>query len=148
VIVILDAGPLGMVGNPQATDLSRQAKEWLKNLVRNGHRVAIPEIADYEVRRELIRADLHDSIARLDALRGALEFWPITTQVMEQAARFWAEARKRGLPTCHDAALDGDVILAAHAATHAEALENVVIATTNVGDLAQFVPAKLWHDIG
>ncbi|MEX2261699.1 MAG: hypothetical protein WD696_07095 [Bryobacteraceae bacterium] len=43
----------------------------------------IPEIADYEVRRELLRAGKEKGLGRLDAL-------PITTPVMLKAAEFWA----------------------------------------------------------
>ena len=44
-----------------------------------------------------------------------------------------------------DPALDGDVILAAQAATLDRA--RVIDATTNVRHLSRFVPAKLWADI-
>ncbi len=64
---------------------------------------------------------------------------------MRQAAMFWAEARQQGQPTAVDPALDGDVILAAQAATLE--LTDVVVATTNVRPLSRFVPAALWFDI-
>ncbi len=51
-VVLLDAGPLGMVSHPRA---SVDSVEWLASLVASGVRVMIPEIADYEVRRELLR---------------------------------------------------------------------------------------------
>jgi hypothetical protein len=67
-LVLLDAGPLGMVTNPRESDETRQAKVWLWGLLDAGVRVMVPEIADYEVRRELIRAGRHKGVARLDAL--------------------------------------------------------------------------------
>jgi len=105
----------------------------------------VPEIADYEVRRELVRADKTQGIVRLDALIALIEYLPITTEVMRQAAQFWALARQQGKPTAADPAPDGDVILAAQAATLGAM--DVVIATTNVGHLSRFVPAQLWHEI-
>jgi predicted nucleic acid-binding protein len=105
----------------------------------------VPEIADYEVRRELLRANRVRGLARLDALTRLLEYLPLTTAAMRQAAVFWAQARQRGRPTADDKALDGDVILAAQALTLGAA--DVVIATTNVGHLSRFAPAALWPDI-
>ena len=42
-------------------------------------------------------------------------------------------------------ALDGDVILAAQAILEVNAGNEVVIATTNVGHLSQFVDAREWR---
>ncbi len=54
-VVLLDAGPLGMVSHPRA---SVDIVEWLARLVASGMQVLIPEVADYELRRELLaRAD-------------------------------------------------------------------------------------------
>ena len=105
----------------------------------------VPEIADYEVRRELIRAGKRAGLERLDALIKQLEYLAITTPAMRVAAEYWAQARQRGRPAAADAALDGDVILAAQAATVRS--ENVVVATTNVKHLSAFVEARLWQDI-
>jgi len=107
----------------------------------------VPEIADYELRRELLRMDKIDGIKRLDALKDILGYIPITTQMMLVAAEFWAQARKKGKPTADDKALDGDVILAAQARVIMDGGKNVVIATTNVGHLSRFVNAKEWKGI-
>ncbi len=111
----------------------------------HGTRVIVPEIADYEVRRELLRANKASGLARLDALARLLEYLPLTTAAMRQAAVFWAQARQQGRPTADDKALDGDMILAAQAVTLGVA--DVVIATTNVGHLSRFASAALWPDI-
>ena len=105
----------------------------------------VPEIADYEVRRELIRARRSVGIDRLDAFINRVEYLAITTSAMRQAAEFWAEARQQGRPTAADPALDGDVILAAQAATLSR--DRVIVATTNVRHLSRFVPAELWSDM-
>ena len=51
-VVRLDAGPLGMISHPRAT---AEIVTWLARLVAARVEVLIPEIADYEVRRELLR---------------------------------------------------------------------------------------------
>ena len=54
LIVLLDAGPLGMITNPKSSLENQACKDWAANLVSTGGGVVIPEIADYEVRRELL----------------------------------------------------------------------------------------------
>lgn len=144
-VVLLDAGPLGLVTNPRRSQQSVACAQWVQALVARGRRVIVPEIADYEVRRELLRANRVSGLARLDGFARLLEYLPLTTAAMRQAAVFWALARQQGQPTADDKALDGDVILAAQAMTLGMA--NVVIATTNIGHLLRFAPAALWPDI-
>jgi predicted nucleic acid-binding protein len=108
---------------------------------RGGRRVILPEIDDYEVRRELLRANRDRGLARLDEFAGLLEYLPLTTAAMRRAALFWAQARQQGRPTAADRALDGDVILAAQAATLG--VSDTVVATTNVGHLSRFVPVEI-----
>ena len=120
---------------------------WLRGLIQGGVAVIVPEIADYEVRRELMRLNAAKGIARLDALKIELGYLPLTTQTMLQAAAYWAQVRREGRPTTDDKALDGDVILAAQATMLADQGDDVVIATTNVGHLARFVVADEWGNI-
>ena len=63
-----------------------------------GSRVLVPGISDYELRREMLLIGSTKGIVRLDALRKAIGFAPITSAVMDQAAMFWAQARKMGKP--------------------------------------------------
>jgi predicted nucleic acid-binding protein len=144
-VVLLDTGPLGLVTNPRRSPQSVACAQWLQALVAHSMRVIVPEIADYEVRRELLRAKKEQGLARLDALANRLEYLSLTTAAMRQAAVFWAQARQLGQPTADEKALDGDVILAAQALTLGAV--DVVIATTNVGHLSRFAPAALWPDI-
>ena len=108
-------------------------------------RVIVPEIADYEVRRELLRANKTLGVAQLDALAAALEYLPLSTAAMRQAAAFWARARQQGHPTAGEQTIDGDMILAAQAVSLNA--PDTLIATTNVGHLSRFAPAELWHKV-
>ncbi|WP_446389248.1 nucleic acid-binding protein [Coleofasciculus sp. B1-GNL1-01] len=145
--IVLDSSPLGMVTNPKATPLTLECKQWLNSLLAKGEIVVIPEIADYEVRRELLRVGKVAGIRQLDQLKNALMYVPIETPAMLLAAQLWAEARKRGQPTADPKALDGDVILAAQATLMVDEGNEVIIATTNVGHLSQFVDARDWRFI-
>ncbi len=144
-VVFLDAGLIGLVTNPKLSPESTLCTRWLQTLITSNIRVIIPEIADYEVRRELLRANKVRGIARLDELANSLEYLPITTAAMRQAAMFWAQARQQGQPTAGDKTIDSDMILAAQATTLD--VVDVVIATTNVGHLSRFAPADLWQNI-
>lgn len=146
-LILLDSGPLGMVTNPKATGIPLDCQLWLKSLLRRGDKVAIPEISDYEVRRELLRADLLRSLRRLDNLKQALDYIPIQTATMLLAAELWAEARKTGQPTADPKALDGDVILSAQARLLCDEVTEVIVATTNVAHLARFTTASDWQSI-
>ena len=142
---MLDTGPLGLVTNPQLSPESTACAQWLQSHILAGSRVIIPEIADYELRRELLRANKMKGIARLDSLEQCLEYLPITTLAMRHAARFWAQARQQGQPTAGDTTIDGDTILVAQAVSLT--LPKLVIATTNVGHLTRFVEADLWQNL-
>lgn len=144
-VVLLDTGPLGLITHPNRSPKSVACSEWLHELIKAETRVLIPEIADYEFRRELLRARKSKGLVKLDELGRVLEYLPITTRAMRQAAAFWAEARHHGMPTADDKSIDGDVILAAQAVTCGAA--ETVIATTNVGHLGRFTAAESWDQI-
>lgn len=57
LVVLLDSGPLGLATNPRRSPQSMACAQWLQSLITEGIRVIVPEIADYEVRRELLRAN-------------------------------------------------------------------------------------------
>jgi predicted nucleic acid-binding protein len=69
---LLDASPLSMITNPRTSPENQACKNWLERLVRDGVRVMIPEIVDYEVWRELLRAGKKERFGRLDALKSLL----------------------------------------------------------------------------
>lgn len=144
-VIILDAGPLGLVTNPKLSSESVACAQWLQTQVTSGNRAIIPEISDYEVRRELLRANKTKGLARLNDLANFIEYLPLTTAAIRQAAKFWAQARQKGQPTAGDNTIDGDMILAAQAVTLE--VSDVVIATTNVGHLSRFAVAELWQNI-
>lgn len=146
-IIILDTGVLGMLVHPTETGEPRECKTWLKQLVLRGASVAVPEIADYELRRELLRMKSPESVKRLDELNARLRYVPLTTEAMLKAAELWAAARSAGRPTADDKALDGDAILAAQSVLLSQAGNEVIVATTNVGHLSRFVDARSWRDI-
>jgi len=51
--IVLDSGPLGLITNPKGSTEALRSNEWLRTILSEGSIVVVPEIADYEVRREL-----------------------------------------------------------------------------------------------
>ncbi len=129
---MLDTGPLGLASNRRGKPEVDRCQDWIRDLGAAGVRVVAPEIADYEVRRELLRVGATAGLRRLDLLIGTLDFDPITSPAMRKAAEFWALTRQAGLVTAHPHALDGDCILAGQASQLGGPSDVVTIATTNV----------------
>src|SRR5262245_44703804 len=110
--VLLDAGPLGLVTGPRSLPIANDCRIWLEDILATGAQVQVPDIADYEVRRELLRAGKVNSIRHINALRARIGYVPVTTETLFLAAEFWAQLRQQGRPTAPNDALDADVILA------------------------------------
>ena len=146
-ITFLDTGPLGLVSHPRGTPEATRCRRWVQTLLASGVRVVVPEIADYEVRRELLRVGSTAGLARLDLVKAKLYYAPLTTDAKLRADELWADARRQGKPTASPEALDGDVILAAQALMAGGPGDTVIVATGNVGHLGRFVDARLWDKI-
>jgi predicted nucleic acid-binding protein len=145
--IVLDSGPLGLLANAKSSPDSLACHQWVRTHLVAGVEIFIPEVTDYEVRRELLQARLIESVSALDALQNALDYLVLTTSVMRRAAKLWAAVRQAGQPTTDRHALDGDVILAAQTLALGYAPEEVVVATTNAGHLSRFVTAARWQNI-
>jgi predicted nucleic acid-binding protein len=148
-VIFLDAGPLGQVSQRKGVAYADACQQWIADCITAGHRIIVPEIADYEVRRELVRSGKTMGIARLDFFNSAQpdRFLPITTLAMRLASDLWAQARNRGWATADPHALDGDVILAAQALTLGISPADIVVATTNVAHLSRYLTADTWENI-
>ena len=149
-IIVLDTGPLGLFVHSKANDESEQCNRWMKRHLSEGTVFVVPEIADYELRRELLRLRLTRAIITLETLQTlqGFQYLPINTEHMRKSAEFWATARQKGRPTADSKALDGDVIVAAQVASLESSSSLVVAATTNPSHLQSFVRSADWKEIG
>jgi hypothetical protein len=162
MLIALDSGPLGDLINPNNTPPAQAIRAWMRNHLANGDKFLLPEIADYEIRRNETVEVLNvfgpsqsaAAIYLLDQLKASITYLPITTAAMLVAARLWAEHRKgttRGHPS-RSPALDGDVILTAQCMEESGIRnEPIVIATMNLRDFL-FIPtptvtADEWNNI-
>ncbi len=120
--LLLDTGVLGQICHPRR---HLDVRVWLRRAVID-HTFLVSELADYELRRELLRLGAPRSLRRLDELARELQYVPITTATWRRAAALWAVARNSGKVTAPPEALDGDVLVAAQALE-----EGAAILTTN-----------------
>ena len=153
-LILLDSGPLGLIvraPGPSRPHVGR-CLGWVQTIRASGAIVIIPEIAHYEVRRELHRIRAVGSLRRLEyALNRGSGFRHLTlsTDAIIKAAELWAFVRQSGLPTASPDALDADAILAGQAALAGQPGDTVTIATTNLAHLNRFpgIDAQTWDKI-
>jgi hypothetical protein len=151
-LILLDSRPLGLTVRAPSKPQVVRYHAWLNAISATGATMVIPEIAHYEVRRELLRIRAAGSLRRLDfALDPSSGFihLPLTTEAIIKAAEFWAFVRRTGMPTASPDALDADAILAGQAALAGQPGDTVTIATTNLAHLSRFpgVDAQVWDQI-
>jgi predicted nucleic acid-binding protein len=148
-LVFLDSEPLGLASKQPGRPDADTCRNWLSTLELAGALVLIPEIADYEVRRELVRVGASAGLRRLDALLGRFTLLPLERPALIRAAELWAHVRNAGWPTADPHALDADAILAGQALTAAGPGDTVVVATANVRHLGRFpgIDARPWTAI-
>ena len=145
--ILLDSAPMSLLAKPATTVEVQAIAQWATECLTYGWKIVIPEIVDYEVRRELLRAGRVSSVNRLDGLKARFDYLPLTTDAMRKAAELWAEVRQKGLATAPVENIDIDVILAAQALTCGVNLDDIVVATSNPRHLTRFIAADLWRDI-
>lgn len=150
-VVFLDSGPLHLACLRRDRPEVDRIRALIFTLRANRALVVVPEIADYEVRRELLRKGDQGfgALRRLDALIEHFLYAPISTGAMRRAAALWAEARRgpKASPTAHEHALDGDVILCAQALGYIGEGDRLIVATTNPRHMTRFLDARHWTAI-
>lgn len=151
--IVLDTSPLGLLTQRPGHAAGDVCKSWATDLSRFGCLFFVPEIADYELRRELLRHGNTAAVSRLEAFNAAVSgaYLPLTTAEVRFAAGLWAQVRNSGKTTAPPDALDGDALIAAQAALLDPSpfgLSGVVVATANAGHLSVLTQAVLWSDIG
>ncbi len=65
-LILLDSGPLGLIVRAPSKPQVVRCITWLNTISATGATVVIPEIAHYEVRRELFRIRAVGSLRRLE----------------------------------------------------------------------------------
>ncbi|MEH2232115.1 MAG: PIN domain-containing protein [Nostoc sp.] len=132
--ILLDTHPLSQITHPK---VNPKVQQWLKSLQKNETVIRVPEIADYELRRELLRQGKQKSIEHLNKL-SQICLIPLTPETMRKAAELWAWVRNQGKPTASNESLDGDVILAAQAILQLKSFNQVIVVTTNLKHISRF----------
>jgi predicted nucleic acid-binding protein len=138
VRLLLDTSVLGWVCHPRKHD---DVRAWFRRAVLE-HEMLVSEVADYELRRELLRIGAARSLARLDEVGRELVYVPVTTATWRSAARLWAQLRQSGVANAPREALDPDVLIAVQAVA-----EEAAVVTSNVDHFKAVVRAMKWEDV-
>ena len=131
--LLFDTGVLGQICHPRKHEVVRA---WFRGAAGE-HDPLLSEVADYELRRELLRIGSRRSLVRLDELTRELRYVPVTTATWQSAARLWANLRRAGRVTGDG--LDGDVLIVAQAIE-----EESGIVTTNAKHFEELVDTFEW----
>ena len=148
--IVLDSGPLWLLTQKVGQAEADACRRWAAAHETTGVRLIVPDLADYEVRRELTRKRAVGPLARLDAYVAAQpgRHLPLTSAAMRLAARLWADVRQHGVPTADPKELDGDAILAAQVLDAGLPVTETVVATTNAVHIVRFhLDARSWSTI-
>ena len=136
--LLLDTAVVGEICHPRKYD---DVRAWFARAAA-AHEMLLSEVADYELRRELLRIDSRRSLDRLDELMREIRYIPVTTATWRAAARLWALQRKAGRVTAAEGGLDGDVLIAAQALA-----EDAVIVTPNTRHFDSMVRTVTWQEV-
>ncbi|BAZ09904.1 hypothetical protein NIES4071_17180 [Calothrix sp. NIES-4071] len=152
MIVFIDSGVLGVLATPIKSDEASICEQWVYGLLAKGVDVCSSQLCDYEVRRSMVleaRKNPHsDNISSSDELQDMINFLPVTSEVLIQAAELWASARSQGTPTGDNKSLDDMIICDYWQMLREESRGRyIVIATNNVEYLGRFAESQLWINI-
>ena len=131
--LLLDTSVLGRICHPRK---HLDVRAWFLRALLD-HEMLLSEVADYELRRELLRLDSKRSIHRLDELTREIQYVPMTTATWRSAAKLWAEQRRAGRPTGDG--LDADLLIATQAREEAAA-----VVTLNEKHFVDLVDVYSW----
>src|SRR5688500_16410000 len=132
--VVLDTSPLSLLSSPRRSEEVIAIERWAERLLASGIKLYVPSVADFEVRRELIRLGRTSSLDGLDVFNHAVSerLLSISDSTLRIAAGMWANARNAGTPTGDPKELDCDVLIAAQALSLDLPVGDWVVATSNV----------------
>jgi len=138
VKLLLDTVIVGRICHPRKY---AEVRAWLAQ-VSAEHEPLLSEVADYELRRELLRIGARRGLAHLDELSRELRYIPVTTATWRAAASLWALLRRTGKAAAADQALDGDVLIAAQAIA-----DEATVVTSNKRHFEPLVPVLDWDEV-
>jgi hypothetical protein len=134
-LIILDSAPLGFICNPKNKDSYRKLSNFAKSL---NFSIGVPEIIDYELRRNFELENLQKSISLLSQFHQRDQLILLESEDLIRAAELWAWCRKQGSTTTENKGIDIDVILVSQALSQKNNFDKVVILTIDIGDLSVF----------
>ena len=148
-IVILDSGPLGLLCSRNGIPLGDACRDLMSVWNRPERGSPFPPSSITRSVANGFGGTPSPWLRNLDKIKRRFGIPGLDDDVMELAARFWADAHRAGKPTDDPHALDADCLLAAQASLVGQPGDVVTIATSNVGHLNRFpgIDAREWASI-
>lgn len=134
MVIVLDTGVLGLLTSSRV-EARRLISDYLK--MHPQATVILPEICDYELRREFVLNGRSKEIERLEQLGRRYNYMAIRTEHMREACAVWADCRKNAFPFTSDESLDADCILIAQALDHERG--EAVVLTSNAKHIGRYL---------
>lgn len=101
--VVLDTTPLGLLTQKKGVPEAEACRTWYQTLINFGGLFFVPEIADYELRREFLRQGNGGAVSWLQIFNSATpdRYLPLTMPAVRLAAGLWARVRNHGKTTAN-----------------------------------------------
>jgi hypothetical protein len=80
-IILLDSTPVGLITNPKKNEQAEKCQLWFDQHIYEDDTFILPEIVDYEMRRELLRANKLAGLEKLDRLKSLISYFPMGSNI-------------------------------------------------------------------
>ena len=154
MIILIDSGILGILSNPNESEVNTKCEEWLYNKITKGCTVVTSQICKYEVKRSLILCQKKNSLQaegleKLADLEKLIDFIPMTEEDIDIACQLWADSIIVGIQVAPQQDINFDLIICSQwqrLKTESPGRE-ITIATHNIRHLKRFAHAELWENL-
>lgn len=152
MIILIDSGILGILSNPNESELNVKCENWLYEKFLRGT-ILTSQVCKYEVKRSLLLNQKRNlqlaGINKLTELENLIDFISITEEDIEIACKLWVKSIIQGIQVAPEKDINFDIMIC----TQWERLKKenpgreIIIATDNLRHLTRFAQAQSWQNL-